>query len=103
MKNKNDKEYDEEYEMELKKARAEYKDLMERGDDAIGDEDEFDELEREFFTPEEIRECEFKARLLDAVLKAYDENMGISKERLVEITVNYLEHLKIEEPALVNA
>lgn len=91
---------DKEYEMELEKARTEYRDLLERGDEAIGDEDEYDELEREFFTPEEIKESEFKARFLDMILKAYDENMGISKEKLVEITVKFLENLEIKEHAL---
>lgn len=97
MTNENDREYDEEYEMELEKARAEYKDLMERGDEAIGDEDEFDELMKELYTDEEISEFDFKARFLDTVLKAYDENMGISREKYVEITVDYLENLKIKE------
>ncbi len=60
----------------------------------------WEEVEKELFTPEEIREAEFKARFMDMVLKAYDENMGISRERLVEITVEFLDKLKIKEPAL---
>jgi hypothetical protein len=103
MANGKDKEYDEEYEMELEKARAEYKDLMERGAEAVGDEDDFDELMKELYTDEEISEFDFKARFLDTALKAYDENMGISREKYVQITVDYLENLKIKEPALVEA
>ena len=97
MTNAKNKDYDEEYETELEKARAEYKDLIERGDEAIGDEDDFDELMKELYTDEEIAEFDFKAKFLDTVLKAYDENMGISRERLVQITVDYLENLKIKE------
>jgi len=67
---KNDIEYDEEYEMELAKAREEYKDLIERGEEAMGDEDEFDELMRELYTDEELQEFEFKAALLDMFLKS---------------------------------
>ena len=96
MKNVNDKEY----ERELEKARAEYKDLMERGAEDVGDEDDFDELMKELYTDEELSEFDLRARFLDAILKAYDENMGISRERLVEITVEFLENLKIKEPAL---
>jgi len=88
-----------EYEAELEQARAEYRDLMERGDEAVGDEDEYDELEREFFTEEEIQESEFKAALLDTLLKAH-KNMGISKKRLVELSVEFLDEWKIREPAL---
>ncbi len=97
MKNVNDKEY----ERELEKARAEYKDLMERSAEAVGDEDDFDELMKELYTDDELSEFDLKARFLDAILKAYDENMGISRERLVEIAVEFLENLEIKEPALV--
>ncbi|MBO6179154.1 MAG: hypothetical protein J6O04_08275 [Selenomonadaceae bacterium] len=91
---------DEQYETELAKARAEYKDLMERGEEAMGADDEFDEFMREFYTPEEMAEFEFKAKFLDTVLNAYNENMGISRERFVEITVDFLERLKIKDEAL---
>jgi len=95
-------ENDTQYEMELEKARAEYKDLMERGEEAIGDEDEFDELMRELYTDEERAEFDFKARFLDTILKSYDNmDVKISKERLAEITIEFLEHLKIKEPAFV--
>ncbi|MBP3723243.1 MAG: hypothetical protein J6I62_08355 [Selenomonadaceae bacterium] len=95
-------ENDTQYEMELEKARAEYKDLMERGEEAIGDEDEFDELMGELYTDEERAEFDFKARFLDTILKSYDNSdLKISRERLAEITIEFLEHLKIKEPAFV--
>ena len=103
MTNESNRANDEEYEKELANARAEYRDLMERGEEAIGDEDEFDELMKELYTDEEIAEFDFKARFLDTALKAYDENMGISRERYVKITVDYLENLKLKEPAFVEA
>ena len=53
---------DTEYKKELEKARAGYKDLMERGDEAIGG--EWNEFEKEYFSKEEIMEDEFKAFLL---------------------------------------
>ncbi len=90
---------DKAYETELERVRAEYKDLMERGDEAVGDTDEYDELEREFFSEEEIQESEFKAALLDTLLKAH-KNMGISKKRLVELSVEFLDEWKVSEPAL---
>ncbi|MBO6178883.1 MAG: hypothetical protein J6O04_06905 [Selenomonadaceae bacterium] len=57
----------------------------------------WEEVKKELFTPEEIEEANFKAKFLDTVLSAYDENMGISRERLVEITVEFLENLEIKE------
>ncbi|MBO6178711.1 MAG: hypothetical protein IKN12_07635 [Selenomonadaceae bacterium] len=86
-------EKDEEYEVELEKARAEYKDLMERGEDAMGDDDEYDELEREFFTEEEIKECEFKALLLEAFVKAH-KKMGLDKKKAVELSLEFLDEMK---------
>lgn len=78
--------------------RAESEEIMTSGSNrAYGNEDEFDELMKELYTDEEISEFDFKARFLDTVLKAYDENMGISRKKYVQITVDYLENLKIKE------
>ena len=60
----------------------------------------WEDVEKELFTPEEIQESEFKARFLDTILKSYDNmDVKISKERLAEITIEFLEHLNIKEPA----
>ncbi|MBO6304429.1 MAG: hypothetical protein J6M62_05030 [Selenomonadaceae bacterium] len=62
----------------------------------------WEDVEKELFTPEEIQESEFKARFLDTILKSYDNSdLKISRERLAEITIEFLEHLKIKEPAFV--
>lgn len=89
----NDREYDEQYEMEHAKARAEYKDLMERGDEAIGDEDELDELMKETMSDEEIRECKFKAALFGAFVD-YNQGAEIDMEKFEELSDRVYEEFK---------
>jgi hypothetical protein len=59
----------------------------------------WNEVEKELFTPEEIQEAKFKAALMDTIVKAHKET-GISKERLVEMSVEFLDDLRLGEPAL---
>ncbi len=100
MTSENNKKYDEEYEMELEKARAEYKDLMERGDEAVGDEDELEELMNETMTEEEIRECKFKTALFGAFVE-YNQGKKIDIEKFEELSDRvYAEFKNLE---LVNA
>lgn len=83
---------DKEYEMELEKARAEYKDLMERGDEAMGDEDELDELMRETMTDEEIQECKFKTALFRAFVE-YSKEKKIDMDKFEEFSDRVYEEL----------
>jgi len=92
MTNENDKEY----EIELEKAREEYKDLMERGDGAIGGEDEFDELMKELYTDEEIAEFEFKAALLGWYRKTHKEE-NINMDKFEELSRRVYEEFKKSE------
>lgn len=89
----NDRDYDEQYEMELARARAEYKDLMERGEDAMGDEDELDELMKETMTEEEIRECKFKSILFGAFVE-YNQGKKIDMEQFEKISDRVYEEFK---------
>jgi len=57
---------DKEYELELDRAKAEYKDLMERGDEAKGD--SWEEYKKTHFTDEELRESKFRTLLLNYYL-----------------------------------
>ena len=93
-------ENDEEYEIELEKAREEYKDLMKRGDEAIGGEDEFDELMKELYTEEEIAEFEFKAALLGWYRKIHKEEK-INMDKFEELSQRVYEEFK--KPELVEA
>jgi len=100
MTSENNKKYDEEYEMELEKARAEYKDLMERRDEAVGDEDELEELMNETMTEEEIRECKFKTALFGAFVE-YNQGAKIDMDKFEELSDRVYEEFKNLE--LVNA
>lgn len=96
MKSENDREY----EIELEKARAEYKDLIERGDEAMGNEDELDELMSETMTEEEIQECKFKTALFGAFVE-YSKGKKIDMYKFEDFSDRvYEEFRKVE---LVNA
>ncbi|MBR3621949.1 MAG: hypothetical protein IKN43_01175 [Selenomonadaceae bacterium] len=84
---------DEQYEMELAKARSEYKDLMERGVEAMGDDDELDELMKETMTEEEIRECKFKTMLLSYFME-YNKGKELDMDIFEEFSHNVFEELK---------
>ena len=93
-------ENDIEYEKELEKARAEYKDLIERGDEAMGDEDELDKLMSETMTEEEIQECKFKTALFGAFVE-YSKGKQIDIDKFEDFSDRvYEEFRKLE---MVNA
>ena len=72
------------YEEALQEARAALKDLGERGDDAISKE-EWDDVERELFTPQEIAESNLRVALMGELIRARHEQ-GISQKRLEKMS-----------------
>jgi len=74
---------DKEYSDALKKAKANLADLKERGDDDTVD--EWEELKKEIFTPEEISAMNFKVAIISEIIKARQER-GISQKQLGELS-----------------
>lgn len=74
---------DREYEKALEQAKANYQDLLERGDAAIGD--DWDEVQKEIFTPEEIAESNLRVAIISELIKARQER-GISQYKLEELS-----------------
>ena len=72
------------YEEALADARAALKDAKERGEAAVSKE-EWDDVERELFTPQEIAESDLRVALMGELIKARQEQ-GISQKRLEEMS-----------------
>ena len=72
------------YEEALQEARAALEDIKERGEDAISKE-EWDDVERELFTPEEIAASNLRVALMVELIRARHEQ-GISQKRLEEMS-----------------
>ena len=72
-----------EYKREIETAQAALADLKERGDKSLGG--TWDELEKEFFTPEEIAESDLRVALVGELIKARKER-GISQKKLEELS-----------------
>ena len=74
---------DNEYKKAIAHAQACYDDAKKRG--AITGNDEWDELEKEIFTPEEIAESDLRVALIGELIKARKEK-GISQKELEELS-----------------
>ena len=74
---------DNEYKAAIAHAQACYDDAKKRG--AITGKDEWDELEKEIFTPEEIAESDLRVALIGELIKARKEK-GISQKELEELS-----------------
>ena len=75
---------DKDYEKALNYAKAAVADIKERGEEAISEE-EWDDVERELFTPEEIAESDLRVALMGELIKARNEQ-GISQKKLEEMS-----------------
>ena len=62
----------------IEQAKANFADLMERGDDAIGD--DWEEVRKELFTAEEIAESDLRVSLISELIKARREQEITQKQ-----------------------
>lgn len=67
----------------VKQAKANFADLNERGDEALGG--TWSELQKELFTPEEIAASNLRVALIGELIKARQEK-GISQKKLEELS-----------------
>lgn len=74
---------DKEYAAAIKQAKEEYKDLQERGDEAVGG-DALEFLDS-LLTPEEKAESDLRVALIGEMVKARQEQ-GISQKKLEELS-----------------
>jgi len=74
---------DNEYMQAVEQAKANFADIRERGDEALGD--TWDELQKELFTPEEIATSNLRVALIGELIKARQEK-GISQKKLEELS-----------------
>lgn len=72
------------YEEALQEARTALEDIKERGEEAVSKE-EWDDVERELFTPQEIAESNLRVALMGELIRARHEQ-GISQKRLEELS-----------------
>lgn len=62
---------DKDYQIAVEQAKANFADLMERGEDAIGD--DWEDVRKELFTAEEIAESDLRVSLIRELIKARQE------------------------------
>ena len=62
---------DKDYQKAIEQAKANFADLMERGDDAIGD--DWEDVRKELFTAEEIAESDSRVAVIRELIKARQE------------------------------
>ena len=74
---------DKDYEEALNYAKAALADIKERGEEAMGD--DWDDVRRELYTPEEIAESDLRVALMGELIKARHEQ-GISQKKLEEMS-----------------
>jgi len=74
---------DEQYKMELEKAKAELADIEERGEDALGE--TWEEFRQEIFTPGQIAASNLRVAMMLELSKARAEK-GISQKKLEELS-----------------
>ena len=72
------------HEEALQEVRTALSDIKERGEDAISKE-EWDDVEQELFTPQEIAESNLRVALMEELIRARNEQ-GISQKRLEELS-----------------
>lgn len=70
------------YQQAIEQAKENFADLMERGNNAIGD--EWEDVRKELFTPEEIAESDLRVSLISELIKARQER-GINQKQFEEI------------------
>ena len=70
------------YREAVEEAKAALQDIEERGDAAIGA--DWDDVEKELFTPEEIAASDIRVELISEIVKARTEK-GISQRKLGEM------------------
>lgn len=80
------------YQKAVEQAKENFADLMERGNDAIGD--EWEDVRKELFTPEEIAESDLRVSLISELIKARQER-GINQKQFEEFvgTVENIQNL----------
>lgn len=69
------------YQKAIEQAKENFADLMERGENAIGD--EWEDVRKEIFTAEEIAESDLRVSLISELIKARQER-GISQTQFEE-------------------
>ena len=74
---------DKQYKEAVEEAQAALKDIDERGAAAIGA--DWDDVEKELFTPEEIAASDLRVALISEIIKARNEK-GISQRQLGELS-----------------
>ena len=74
---------EEEYQAAISQAQNNLLDLKERGEKAMGD--EWEDLKKEIFTPEEISAMNLKAMIIAEIIKARQER-GLSQYQLGELS-----------------
>lgn len=62
---------DKDYQKAVEQAKANFADLMERGEDAIGD--DWEDVRKELFTAEELAESDLRVSLIRELIKARQE------------------------------
>ena len=62
---------DKDYQKAIEQAKANFQDLMERGEDAIGD--DWEDVRKKLFTAEEIAESDLRVSLIRELIKARQE------------------------------
>lgn len=72
---------DKDYQNAIEQAKANFTDLMARGDDAIGD--DWEDVRKELFTAEEIAESDSRVAVIRELIKARRER-GISQAKFEE-------------------
>jgi len=73
---------DTDYGQALEQAKANLADIQERGEDALGD---WDELEKELFTPEEIAASDLRVSMMVEIARARRE-LGLTQQQLEKIS-----------------
>ena len=71
-----------EYKQAVEQAKANLADAREHGADALGD---WDEIERELFTPEEIAASDLRVAMMVEIVRARKER-GVSQRKLEELS-----------------
>ena len=74
---------DKEYEEAIQAAKEALQDARERGANAIGE--DWDDVRKELFTPQEIAESDLRVALIGEMIKARHEK-GISQKKLEELS-----------------
>ncbi|MCL1866549.1 MAG: helix-turn-helix transcriptional regulator [Oscillospiraceae bacterium] len=72
-----------EYKQALEQAKINLADIKERGGEAIGS--SWEDVRRELYTPEQIRECDLRVAIISELIKARNEK-NISQRELEQLS-----------------